>query len=50
MFKATCKVCNRTHSSDNINGSILDLKHHPECDASKHGISVEYDIKDSKFS
>ena len=48
QYKAICLVCKRTHESDNINGSILDLVHHPECDERK-GVPVKYDIEDRKF-
>ena len=48
-YKATCPVCKRSHESDNLNASILDLKHHPECDERK-GIPIKYDIEDSRFA
>ena len=47
-YKATCPVCKRTNESDNLNASILDLKHHPECDERK-GIPIKYDVEDNKF-
>jgi len=48
-YKVTCPVCKKTNESDNINDSILDLVHHPECDERK-GIPIKYDIEDNRFS
>ena len=49
MFKAKCSVCNRTNEADNINDSILNIKHHPDCDAEK-GMPWNPIVKDTKFS
>ena len=49
QYKATCAVCNCTNESDNLNDSVLDLVHHPECDERK-GLPWIPQIDDRRFS
>lgn len=46
MFKARCLVCRRIHTAESINNSILDMEHHPKCDANKLNRVVQYEVID----
>lgn len=49
QYKATCPICKHSNESDDLNDSILDLVHHPECDERK-GMSWCPQIDDRRFS